>query len=486
VPKNVAAYAWHLAASADRITLLHKKQRGFSKTETQQNNKTIFTGGLIRDVGNRRPPTTSFMSHSDCKRTELDAWISREATDFSLESPETIDAAVDKVIAASGDCVELLGFGEAMHGSPEMLILRNRIFERLAGAHGYSAIAIESSFPRGTVTNDYVAGRGGLSYDEVQERGFSHGFGRLEANRQLVEWMRGYNSDSRNRTKLHFYGFDAPTEMTGADSPRQALHFVLDYLDAIDSSDAGGRRQCIDSLLGQDADWENPAAMMDPTKSIGLSAAASSLRVETEDLIGQLQMRRPELIGKSDEIYCAEAMHHASLARQLLAYHAVMARPSDRRFIELLGFRDAIMGDNLAHVVSQERGRGKVFAFAHNAHLQRGEAKWEFCGQVNRWWPAGAHAGCLLGPRYAVIGSAVGVSKTHGIGPPETGTLEAKVVGGSDSSRFIPTHKGEGLEDQELSALPTRSGGKMNQSYFPLTAQSLTDFDWLAVLSTIA
>src|SRR5262249_21211328 len=104
-------------------------------------------------------------------KRSLDAWISQDAIDFSLDSPDSINAAVDRIVA-SCDGVELLGFGEALHGSPEMLILRNRIFERLAQAHGYSAIAVESSFPRGPVTNDYVTGRGGLSYDEVQERGF--------------------------------------------------------------------------------------------------------------------------------------------------------------------------------------------------------------------------------------------------------------------------------------------------------------------------
>jgi erythromycin esterase len=416
----------------------------------------------------------------------LDRWISQDAIDFSLDSPASIDAAVDQVIASLDGGVELLGFGEAMHGSPEMLILRNRIFERLAQAHDFSAIAVESSFTRGPLTNDYAGGRSGLSYDEIQERGFSHGFGRLQANRELIEWMRAYNADPRNRNKLNFYGFDAPTEMTGADSPKQTLHFVLDYLESIDRATISECRQRIDSLLGEDSDWENPAAMMDPTKSIGLSPAASALRIETEDLVAQLQVRRPELIAKTDERRYRETTQYACVARQLLNYHATMARPSHRRFVELLGYRDAMMGENLSHIVSQERGRGKVFAFAHNAHLQRGEARWEFCGQVNTWWPAGAHAACILGPRYSVVGSAVGVSKTHGIGQPETGTLEARLLGGTDSSRFVPTHKGEGLPDQEIAALPARSGGKMNQSYFPLTAQSFTDFDWLAVLNEIA
>jgi erythromycin esterase-like protein len=89
--------------------------------------------------------------------TTLDDWIAREAIPFSVDSPETFDAAVDRVIASLGDSVELLGFGEALHGGEDILILRNRLFQRLVEAHGYSAIAIESSFPR--ARSERVRGR---------------------------------------------------------------------------------------------------------------------------------------------------------------------------------------------------------------------------------------------------------------------------------------------------------------------------------------
>src|SRR5215470_10267130 len=170
------------------------------------------------------------MTHPTLTYATLDDWIARETIPFSLDSPRTFSTAVDKVTASLGDAVELLGFGEALHGGEDILILRNRLFQRLVEAHGYSAIAIESSFPRARMVNEYVAGRSPASYETVQDTGFSHGFGRLEANRELVEWMRRYNADPSHRFKLQFYGFDSPTEMTGTDSPSHVLHFVLDYL----------------------------------------------------------------------------------------------------------------------------------------------------------------------------------------------------------------------------------------------------------------
>jgi len=78
----------------------------------------------------------------------------------------------------------------------------------------------------------------------------------------------------------------------------------------------------------------------------------------------------------------------------------------------------------------------------------------------------------------------VGVSDANGIGQPETGTLEALLTAAPGPGRFIPTHRGEGLPSAVVEAIPTRSGSMKNPTYFALTAQSLTDFDWLAVLDT--
>ena len=88
----------------------------------------------------------------------LEDWIAHEATRFSNDSPESFNAALEKVAISLGDAVELLGFGEALHGGEEILMLRNRLFQRLVEAHGYSAIAVESSFPKGRAVNEYVAG----------------------------------------------------------------------------------------------------------------------------------------------------------------------------------------------------------------------------------------------------------------------------------------------------------------------------------------
>ena len=102
------------------------------------------------------------------------------------------------------------------------------------------------------------------------------------------------------------------------------------------------------------------------------------------------------------------------------------------------------------------------------------------------WWPAGAQLQEIFGPRYAVIGSAMGVSGDQGISPPETGTLESLLRAVPGPGRLIPTHRGRGLPASVIAAMPTRSGSQKNPTYFALTPQSLTDFDWLVLLDSMA
>ncbi len=433
--------------------------------------------GRFRKVGQMTHPTQRYATVAQ--------WIASESIPFALDDPGAFDAAVATLIGSLGDTVDLLGFGEGLHGGEALLLLRNRLFQRLVEAHGYSAIAFESSFPRGLAINEYIAGRGPASYDEVRETGFSHNFGRIDANRELIEWMRQYNADPARCVELHFYGADSPTENYYADSPRQTLIFALDYLVALAgdaAADELARRERIVALFGADAEWEDPAVMMDPAKGIGLSPAATALRIETEDLIGTLQIRRPALVASGGAARFLEALQHAVVARQLLTYHAGLARESPQRIEDLLGIRDVVIADNLAYAVTRERERGKVLAFAHNTHLQRSIAEMQLGPELQRWWPAGAQLAQTLGARYAVIGSTVGVSEANGIGQPEADTLEARLTAAPGPARFIPTHQGQGLPTEEIAALPWRSSSVTNPSHYPLTSQCLADFDWLAVL----
>ncbi|MEW9556396.1 erythromycin esterase family protein [Nonomuraea sp. NPDC050783] len=299
----------------------------------------------------------------------------------------------------------LLGLGEARHFVEELGELRNELFRHLVEHEGYRSFAIESDCLMGLVVDDYLAtGEGTL--DDVMERGFSHDFGAVPANRELVRWMRAYNEE--HDEKLRFFGVDGPLEYWAA-SPRQALTALCDLLDG----PLPCTRETLDALLGPDERWSDEATVMDPSRSIGRSAEAQRLRLIADDLVALLETRAPRLSARDRE----RAELYGRTAVGLLRYHDGMAEPSPDRIGRLSALRDAMMAANLRAVAEH----GPALVFASNLHLQRNMSLMSLGEHRLEWWSAGAIAATHLGDRYAFLASAFG---TAGDDTPPPDTVE--------------------------------------------------------------
>ncbi|MFC6083090.1 erythromycin esterase family protein [Sphaerisporangium aureirubrum] len=312
--------------------------------------------------------------------------------------------------------IRLLGLGEPTHGVEAFPELRNELFRHLAEHEGYRSITIESDCLAALVADAYVNdGTGTL--DDVMSRGFSHGFGASSANRELLSWMRAYNEPRAPHERLHFYGFDGPLETAGPAGPRPALTALHDYLAG--HVDLPWSREALDELLGPDERWTDPAALMDPTQSIGRSPEAKELRLIAGDLRVLLTAHTPHLIAATSADDWWRADLHARTAAGLLRYHAGMADTSPTRIGDLISLRAAIMADNLDAILRREARRGPALAFAHNAHLQRDMSHMRFAGQPRQWWSAGAIISTHLGDQYAFAATTFG-ARGSDIPPPDT------------------------------------------------------------------
>ncbi|MET8755321.1 erythromycin esterase family protein [Streptomyces sp. NPDC004667] len=308
----------------------------------------------------------------------------------------------------------LLGLGEPTHGVEAFPELRNELFRHLVEHEGYRSIALESDCLAALVADAYV-GDGTGTLDGATARGFSHGFGASPANRELLRWMRAYNEGRPAHERLRFYGCDAPLEMTGAASPREALTEVRAYLAArLDLPWSGAD---LDALLGPDERWTDPAALMDPARSVGRTPEAGRLRLIADDLGVLLDAHAPDLTeATSPEAFWRAALH-ARTATGLLRYHAGLADTAPGRLGALVSLRDLLMADHLDAIVRREARRGPTLVFAHNGHLQRDPSRMEFAGLPLRWWSAGALVSARLGDRYAFAASAFGSRGTDVPGP---------------------------------------------------------------------
>ncbi|MCX4967482.1 erythromycin esterase family protein [Streptomyces sp. NBC_00654] len=314
----------------------------------------------------------------------------------------------------------LLALGEPTHGEDALLDLRNELFRQLVEEEGYRTIGIESDCLMGLVVDDYVTSGAG-TLDEAMEHGFSHGWGTSASNRELVRWMRAYNDGRPASDRLRFAGFDGPLETAGAGSPRQALTALHGHLAArVDADLLPCAAGTLDRLLGADDRWTDPAAMMDPSRSVGQSAEAGRLRLLADDLVALLDAHMPHLLTETSRDDWDRARLYGRTATGLLRYHHWMADTSPARMTRMVGLRDQMMAHNILAFAE----RGPALLHAHNTHLQREKSTIRMGGAPLEWWSAGALVSARLGAEYAFVATALGTIRHQGVDTPAPDTVE--------------------------------------------------------------
>ena len=413
---------------------------------------------------------------------------------FDADGADDLGAALGGFLDSLDAKPRLLGLGEPLHGEEEFPRLRNQVFRRLVEREGYRSIAIESDCLAALKVDAYVAGGEG-SLDAVMETGFSHGFGELDENRQLVSWMRQYNQDRDAADRLRFYGFDAPTEVTGAASPRQALTALHHYLATnLEAALLPCTLETIEGLVGDDERWTNPEAAMDPSKSIGASREAGELRLVTDELVAALTSESPRLIAAASYEEWHRACLYGRTAAGLLRYHSKMTDGSGSRAAQisrLMVQRDTMMSENLRAIAAREAQRGPTLVFAQNLHLQKHRSGWllpvEWGGMEGEmlvsWWSAGAIAAAQMGDRYAFLASASGSAPDHGRGVPELDTLEGTLYAAvADRCIFNSKRLAEALRGRSPKP-PRRTDASIN--YVPLDPDRLDGTDGVVFIKDI-
>jgi erythromycin esterase-like protein len=363
---------------------------------------------------------------------------------------------------------ELLALGEPTHPTqePAFMPLRNELFASLADP-GFRSIALETDRVAALAVNDFVQdGTGTL--DTAMSEGFSHNFGDLEANRQLVAWMREYNEGRPGGERLAFHGFDVPAENTSAPSPRRYLEYGRDYL---------GLGLDLGSLLGDDERWNRQEAILNPAMSIGDTPEAAQLRVIADDLLTSLYARAPELIAATSRADWFRARTYVTAGLGLLRYHKQSAQRIEEgaRISSLLTTRDVIMAQNLLDIRSIEDQRGPTLVFAHNSHLQRNRSSMRIAGMDLDWYSAGAIVSSLLGRRYTVIIGSLGRSDALGLGEPDPNTYEGFLQRGITTWGLTPA--------AAVPSARTRTDSKPEKSYFPLDQPMVDSADAILQLN---
>lgn len=378
-----------------------------------------------------------------------------------LDDATGIRRALDELLATRSEPPTMLALGEPTHGIAAFPLLRNHLLTYLV-ERGYRSIALEIDTFAATAVDEYVSGAT-TDLETALATGFSHGFGAVPGNRELVQWIRAHNDGIAPGDHIRFHGFDAPLEFAGAPSPRRSLAAVTEYLRA---ARLPATVTDLDHLLGNDAEWTDERAMFDPAASIGNSDRARTLRIVADDLASALRRAAPSL-SPADPAGYALASAHARTAQSLLRYHAAMATPGDGRIANLLSLRTEMMADNLLDIVAREHDRGLVLVFAHNAHLQRMPSHVDIGDDEVSWGSAGARAALTLGDRYMFVATDANPQS-------DPDTLQGMLAAVTDRHALFAA-------PALLALLPesTPAGEPMLPGHIPVSAADLTGADAL-------
>jgi len=116
---------------------------------------------------------------------------------------------------------ELIGLGEATHGTHEFFVFKHRLIKLLSTQADFKIFVIEADFAGSQTMNNYVLYGDGDPFNALYKMGV--GVWMTNEFVEMVEWMRQYNSTQQPKNKIKFYGCDMQ-------NPQIAAKKIKDYL----------------------------------------------------------------------------------------------------------------------------------------------------------------------------------------------------------------------------------------------------------------
>ncbi len=303
---------------------------------------------------------------------EFIQWITKQSKVITAIDPGngSIDLQVFKPILMD---VQLIGLGESTHGTSEFFRMKHRLLEFLVVDMGYRSFYIEASMSRCRYINDYILfGRGNLD-TATAIQGFVTW--RVEEFRNMIDWMRKYNSRVQESDQVHFYGYDLQVN-------DYALRELKSFYRRVNPAEAS-TIDTIEIRMMRASYFSNQAAdsLQQKGKSLFQSLSTQVIAV-LKDFT--LNAGKYQSLTHSTHYY----RNWENIRLILQEIESYKDGYNDRR--------DYYMAENILNLYQQERPGTKVVVWAHNGHI----AKISSAGYKNM----GHWLNQTLGKKYYALG----------------------------------------------------------------------------------
>jgi len=248
---------------------------------------------------------------------------------------------------------EVVGLGEATHGTREFVQFKRRLLRHLVAETGLRALCIEAGFAETLALDRYVTeGEGTAAESLASLRGWPWETAEM---RSVIEWLREFNAGRPRAERVRLYGLDA--QYTDA-----AVGELREFLRRVDQPYADSIREDLDTL-------DDGGTLL--ARSPVLDGRVETAQRLLPDLRQRLERNRERYAAalSAERVRVARACVE-QIDRALSYKQALQARQrgSGKASARCLRRRDEAMAATVAWV---REHHPQVALWAHDAHLNR-------------------------------------------------------------------------------------------------------------------
>lgn len=318
------------------------------------------------------------------------------------------------------DGADVVGLGEATHGTREFFELKHRVVRLLVEELGFRTVAFEADVAAMLAADRYVHRDEGDPETALADLGKWQW--QTEAVAELLRWLREFNDGRPTDDRVRVHGID----LSDPSAPAPQLREILQRADVVPIPND------LDTLASSDGPPAGDAARARYlTRSEGAARAVA----------GRLDESREAFVDATSEAAWARARHLCRVVVRNCEWHRVR-HEHDGPHAEGMAERDRLMAENAGWCLERDPGEG-VAVWAHNSHVQRGTF------DDGRPWTDAETMGERLdrefGDRYRPLGFDFG-----------RGSFRARVRGTADRPRNCSV--GDPLDGTVTSCLDAVSG----------------------------
>jgi erythromycin esterase len=244
--------------------------------------------------------------------------------------------------------VQVVGLGEATHGTKEFFKMTHRLVQFLVTEMGFTAFTLESSYSDSEPINDYIiSGKGNLS-DVLTGQGYMAWD--TEEFSAMLAWLKAYNQLMPEGKKVRFYGIDVVCYQ------RIAREKVMAYLKNYAPDKTASTDSLFQVLAGEEVKW--------PTRLD--EQVLQNAFIPLHELISYFYDNKNKLISISSFKEWEQATRYSELMEEAI-FKVVDSLPeslsSGRQS------RDYYMAQNLRYLMKNAGPNAKFMFCAHNDHV---------------------------------------------------------------------------------------------------------------------